>query len=144
MRVIRHCRIYSEQGRTMSDAPRYYLIGFDPEDSRARIVHEKRGGRVVFVWRGFPDKLSGRMRLYPKGLHYTHPLPDGLIRKPFTINGSELYREIAEEKNEAVKARIDASRAAISAAVAPKKPAPSTPAPGGEYVQTTLFGYKNI
>lgn len=143
MRVNRRCRIYSEQEVVMSERPVYVLIGPDPKDSRAHIVHEKRGGQVVFVWQGFPEKNSTRMKLYPKGLHYTHPLPDGINREPFVITSSELRHERGED-NTAARARIDASRAAISAAVAPKKPEPPTPAPGGDYVQMTLFGYKNI
>lgn len=141
MWVIRRCRIYSEQGHTMSE-PKYYLVGPEVGYSGAYVVHEKRGGRVVFVWRGFPIKNSTRMKLYPKGLHYTNPLPDSVPRKPFDISGSELIRERSEDA--ASKEKVAAGRAAIEKAVAPKKPTPPTPAPGGEYVQTTLFGYKNI
>ena len=56
----------------------------------------------------------------------------------------EWRRELRRERGEGSTAKVAESRAAISAAVAPKKPTPPTPAPGGEYVQTTLFGYKNI
>ena len=138
MRVIRRCRIYSEQGHTMSE-PKYYLVGPEAGYSGAYVVHEKRGGRVVFVWRGFPIKNSTRMKLYPKGLHYSSPLPDGIERKSFIIGSAELYRERVES-NSVERARIEAARAAMSAAVAPKKPTPPTPAPGGEYVQTTQKG----
>lgn len=124
----------------MSERPVYVLVGSDPKNSHAHIVHEKRGEQVVFVWQGFPEKNSTRMKLYPKGLHYTHPLPDGIRRDPFVITSSELRHE----RREGSAAKVAESRAAISAAVAPKKPTPPTPAPGGEYVQTTLFGYKNI
>lgn len=121
-------------------APKYYLVGEDPDNSRAHIVHEKRDGRVVFVWRGFPVPNSTRMKLYPKGLHYSSPLPDGIERKAFIIGSAELYRERVES-NSAERARIETARAAMSAAVAPKKPeiAPVK----DDSVQITLFGYSH-
>jgi hypothetical protein len=122
----------------MSGAPKFYLAGFDPKNDAARIVHEKRGGRIVFVWRGFPEKNSGRMKLYPKCPYYP-TAADGIHRQPFVIDGRNLLRE---EENEVTRARIEASKAAMVKALEEKKPTPPTPAPGGEYVQTTLFGYR--
>lgn len=122
---------------------RFYIVGPDPKNSRAHIVYEKQGNQIVYVWRGFPVPNSTRMKLYPKGTHETAPIWDGKRRDPFIIGSAELYRERVES-NSVERARIEAARATISAAVAPKKPTPPTPAPGGEYVQTTLFGYKNI